>query len=747
VALVYVAAHLPFLAPSLEDIDSVNFALGIHDFDPARHQPHPPGYPVYIALAKASHAVVRAVWPALDRQAADARALTWWSAVGGGLSILFAAWLIEIVARLARARTGTHATSAVVLMAAVPLFWMSGLRPLSDMPGLAVALAAQAMLFRACLAAQTTGSRRAILALGAGAVVAGISAGMRLQIVWLVGPLLAAAVVAHGRHGFLRGLAVAAAGFALGVVVWLAPLVIAAGGATAYSSALGTIAGADFANVDMLWTNPSPRRLALALVDTFVRPWGAAWLADLLLVVVGAGVLVLAWRERRLLGWLALAFGPYLALHLLFQDTPTTRYALPVVPPMAIAAAWALSAVAPRRAWMAASALAAVCLAVVLPVTRLYAGSPMPASSAVLGASRGLAREGGVVAGHFEFARPLQVSGLEARLESPEFRERLELVRYWANGGHGPVWFVASPARTDLDGVDPFSRRILERSEWRFSRDWFVGGTRPVHGQLVRIDSPPGWVAGEGWHLTREQLIISSRRGAPDATMFVARRAGPAVVFIGGELLPSGGADGTRLGMALDGRELAGVVLTSNQPRFFEELQLPPGSLSGPGPFATLAVSWRPEPAGAPPPTVHLTHFELQPPSRTFWVYSHGWHDREFDPASSREWRWASDRSELRIHSSGRDLRLEIAGEAPIRDLGGAPIVSVDVGGRIVHSIEATGPFRIDVEVPARELDAAGGLLTLTTSRTFVPGGRGGGGDQRRLGVRVFELRVNQVQP
>ena len=46
----YVAAHLPFLAPSLEDIDSINFALGLRDFDVAQHQPHPPGYPVYIAL-------------------------------------------------------------------------------------------------------------------------------------------------------------------------------------------------------------------------------------------------------------------------------------------------------------------------------------------------------------------------------------------------------------------------------------------------------------------------------------------------------------------------------------------------------------------------------------------------------------------------------------------------------------------------------------------------------------------------
>src|SRR5580765_3116540 len=54
IAAVYLVAHLPFLAPSLEDIDSMNFALGLRHFDPAQHQPHPPGYPVYMVLGHIS---------------------------------------------------------------------------------------------------------------------------------------------------------------------------------------------------------------------------------------------------------------------------------------------------------------------------------------------------------------------------------------------------------------------------------------------------------------------------------------------------------------------------------------------------------------------------------------------------------------------------------------------------------------------------------------------------------------------
>ncbi|HYT76587.1 MAG TPA: hypothetical protein VEL79_17650, partial [Vicinamibacterales bacterium] len=58
--LVFLAAHLALLPRTLEDLDSINFALGVRQFDVARHQPHPPGYPVYIAVAKISTGALRA---------------------------------------------------------------------------------------------------------------------------------------------------------------------------------------------------------------------------------------------------------------------------------------------------------------------------------------------------------------------------------------------------------------------------------------------------------------------------------------------------------------------------------------------------------------------------------------------------------------------------------------------------------------------------------------------------------------
>jgi hypothetical protein len=91
IALASLLAHLPSLAPSLEDIDSINFALGLHHFDVASHQPHPPGYPVYIALGRLSLAAIDAVTSSLSAIRTDALALAIWSVIGTAVALLAAA--------------------------------------------------------------------------------------------------------------------------------------------------------------------------------------------------------------------------------------------------------------------------------------------------------------------------------------------------------------------------------------------------------------------------------------------------------------------------------------------------------------------------------------------------------------------------------------------------------------------------------------------------------------------------------
>src|SRR5690606_25024212 len=154
------------------------------------------------------------------------------------------------------------------LAVACPLFWYMSVRPMSDVPGLAAALAAQACLALAWWRQQpdASGDRRLtperMVASGRlvvlGALLAGCSIGVRSQNAVLTVPLLIGVLfdrVGRGAAGALLGGGIA---FAAGVLVWAVPLIVASGGPSAYLASLGVQAGEDFAGVEMLSLNPSP---------------------------------------------------------------------------------------------------------------------------------------------------------------------------------------------------------------------------------------------------------------------------------------------------------------------------------------------------------------------------------------------------------------------------------------------------------------------------------------------------------
>jgi hypothetical protein len=59
VAIVCAATRLLAMAKSLWDWDEALFCLGMRSYDVTAHHPHPPGFPVYIALGR----IVRTVIP------------------------------------------------------------------------------------------------------------------------------------------------------------------------------------------------------------------------------------------------------------------------------------------------------------------------------------------------------------------------------------------------------------------------------------------------------------------------------------------------------------------------------------------------------------------------------------------------------------------------------------------------------------------------------------------------------------
>ncbi|MEK7784973.1 MAG: glycosyl transferase, partial [Chloroflexota bacterium] len=51
-SLFTVLSRLPFRARVLYNWDAVQFALALREFDVAKHQPHPPGYVLYVLMGR-----------------------------------------------------------------------------------------------------------------------------------------------------------------------------------------------------------------------------------------------------------------------------------------------------------------------------------------------------------------------------------------------------------------------------------------------------------------------------------------------------------------------------------------------------------------------------------------------------------------------------------------------------------------------------------------------------------------------
>jgi hypothetical protein len=765
VAGAYLAAHLPLLAPSLEDIDSINFALGLRDFSVADHQPHPPGYPVYIALGRASLAVISTLMPALSQTTAEAKALAVWSALGGAVALVAAAHFFRSVDESGPGHTRTP--PVVWLLAAAPLFWTTGLRPMSDMTGLALALVAQALLVSAVfrprarlgLEPRMPESPRSGFLIW-GALVAGVAAGVRVQTALLTVPVLLWAGF-RARHASAdRGSRlswewlVSRPGAALmaGGLAWAVPLMLVSGGVWPYLAALGTQAGEDLAYVDMLWANPTPRRLAFALYETFVLPWASIPLTVVVGLAAAVGAIALLRRNRQALWVAALGYLPYAASHLLAQETFHTRYALPLVPVVAWLAVHGASAVSGRYAPASVAALTTAAFAVALPPSLAYAREAHPAFRAIDAMSRTAeGHERPVLVQHFAMRRALQASPpTNTRVIDPRRNfEWLGAVSYWKDGGLAPVWLLADPRRTDPALIDRYSRLNMTPFRWAVADRPEFGGARPTGADWYRFERP-GWFAGEGWSLTPETAGLARASGTGidhgPIEAYVLRRAEPMHLVVGGRHM-FGPVAGVGLTVALDDVPVAewSFAPAHAGDSFLRFIELPDGILPGDGPYARLTIAARPENAQAAP-VVAIVQFDVQPAGRLVYGFAEGWHEDEFDPPTGRRWRWTSERARLRVEPA-RPFTLRLKGESPIRYVKEAPHVRITAGARTVAELSPSDDFEWRVPISAQDVMDGGGGVAIETDRVYAPGTAEGTSDSRRLGLRLFEIDVQADAP
>ena len=740
-AIVFFIAHAAFLPSTLEDIDSLNFALGLADFDPAKHQPHPPGYPIFIALAKA----VRVMVPS------DATAMALLGAVFGALAVFPMLKIFEDVEALdgrPADRSIVVASLTVLLAVASPLYWFNASRPMSDVPGMAVTLAAQAALVAAFVRQRLNPARtpEALEDSGKmivlGAFLSAIAIGMRSQAFLLTLPLLLIVLVQRAGRGAAGALLGSAMTFTIGILLWAIPLVVASGGPSAYFAVMGAQGGEDLAGVDMLYLNPSPRRLAFNLLETFIQPWASPVLGWTVFALAALGGVVLLLRSRRAAILLAVLIVPYLAVHLLLQETLTTRYALPFIPVVAYLAVRGAEAAVPTFKSAGTTVIVALIvvwsLAVTLPSLRVYARDGAPVFAAIATMRERLNAEPGVVGFHQAMQRSMQTQNLGSVkvLPSPPMREWLELAKYWREGNTMPVWFLADPPRTDIELIDPLSRSVQAHYVWGFPRLQFMGGSRPDIVDLVRIQSPPGWFAEEGWHLTPETLTTSERLGRHEAVAYIKSRPEAALLIIGAEST----GQAAEIALTIDGRAIENLSVPAGG-RVFKRLTLEPGTLANTAPLNKLVAAYA-GPDGKPQ-TVRLTQFAVAPPEALFAVHHAGWNEIEYSKELQRRWRWTTAKAETFINSGGRDLTVTLTGESPLRYFDAPPRITVRAGGQVLTTAQPSEDFEITFKVPASALAASDGMISIETDKTFVPHEQSGSPDRRTLGLRIFDFRVS----
>jgi Protein of unknown function (DUF2723) len=288
-ALVTLASRWPYRARMLYNWDAVQFALALREFDIAKHQPHPPGYLLYVGLGRLVNATVG------DPTLAYVT-----------LAMVFSAATTVTVYWLARALYDrTTAGAAAALLAVSPLFWFYG------SVGLTYAGEAFGATLIALLAYRALHGSVPHLYLGA--VCLGLAGGLRLSVLLLLLPLWATAAVLGIRER--KRLVAAGALLAAAVLAWLLPLVWLSGGWAAYLHASRELYGSIVLPTSVLGSD----------LDTTLRQ--ARYVLES--VLVGLGPLALAlgalpfYARRRgwgtpewfLLGWMAPPLAVYTLVH------------------------------------------------------------------------------------------------------------------------------------------------------------------------------------------------------------------------------------------------------------------------------------------------------------------------------------------------------------------------------------------------------------------------------------------------
>lgn len=443
------------MAKSIWGFDEALFCLGMRAYDVTSHHPHPPGFPLFIALARAARVILGD-----DFRALQAVNLT--AGVALFPSIVF-------LARELRFRANV-AIIAAALCAFFPNVWFFGGTALSDVPSIVLASLAAALLLRGCRSSES-------YLLGAFVLAAAI--GIRPQNL-LIG--LAPGVIAtwyRARRSAWRDIVFAAL---LGAAVSAGAFWFAAEATGSVERYLASVRehGDYIARVDSFRSPDRP-----PLWRLFDRFFLLQYQSRVLSIITSIFVLIGIWNgvRRHSIALAALTFGPVAIMSWLMLDRfSVNRFSIGYAPLFAMLAAYGISRVSQKYETVIGAALVGAFVIWTWPALAPVRNEPSPpvraiqAAATQLDPSRDQLYVGASMVPFVEYLAPqLQFIRVEEERAMP-----------LTTNGHRAV--VLAEARGGTTGGTVFRR---ERGRlWHITRNYYYDVA------LRTLDARPRFVGG-----------------------------------------------------------------------------------------------------------------------------------------------------------------------------------------------------------------------------------------------------------
>ena len=297
------------------DWDEILFCLGVDEYDAAMHRPHPPGFPLYVALAKGAATLTGSEFRGLQL-----------------VTVVAAMLLFPLLFLLFRELRFSFPTawSGALLTVFLPNVWLYGGTAFSDVSSLALTVAACAYLLRGAR------NHRSLLT---GALLLGLAAAVRPQAL-LIGAAPALVAVWHRRSRW-REIAEAIALGAAVVTIAYTGAILASASLEEYVSTARKLR--EYLRTVDSFLSPDRPPLAVVFEFFFVRGIPGAEHTRAIVYAAVAGLLVASFRRDGKVWLLILIFLPFQIFAWLTLDFHSaTRYGITYAPMYAVLAAAAV---------------------------------------------------------------------------------------------------------------------------------------------------------------------------------------------------------------------------------------------------------------------------------------------------------------------------------------------------------------------------------------------------------------------